>query len=73
MIRMLTTTYGESVISTPSWEIGRAERAHRERDDVHRAAAHRAGEQAASSSARISAGLAPVVGGAGVLLVLASR
>ena len=47
-----------------------AQRAHAERDDVHRAALHRPAEQVGSSSSRISAGVAPVVRRAGVVLVL---
>ena len=46
----------------------RAERAHHVRDDVHRAAAHRAVEQRARPFACASAGLHPVVGRPGVVL-----
>ena len=60
MIRMLTATYG--AVGQLDADLGdrRAERAHRERHHVHRAAAHAAGEQRlrrpVCSSARISAG-----------------
>ena len=40
----------------------RAERAHRERHHVHRAAPHGAAEQVGRASSRISGGVAPVVG-----------
>ena len=42
MIFIDATTYSESVISTPSIGVLGVERAHAERDDVHRAAAHAA-------------------------------
>ena len=41
---------GESEISTPMCEMWRADRAHRERHDVHRAPAHAAVEEAVGSS-----------------------
>ena len=47
----------------------RAERAHRERDHVHRAAAHRAAEEVGHRLAHLGR-VAPVVGGAGVGLAL---
>jgi hypothetical protein len=47
----------------------RAERAHRERHDIHRAPAHRPGEQLAEHLAHLS-GLAPVVGRTRVGLLL---
>ena len=72
MIRIETTTYGESVISTPSWAIAAAERAHAERDHVHGAAAHAAVEELREGLAHLVR-VDPVVGRAGVLLVLASR
>ena len=40
MICIDATTYSESVISTPSIGVSAVERAHAERDDVHRPAAH---------------------------------
>ena len=42
MIRIEATTYSESVISTPNIGLSALERAHAERDDVHRPAAHAA-------------------------------
>ena len=48
----------------------RAERAHRERHDVHRAAAHRAARTAPCSVVAHLGRVAPVVGRAGVLLAL---
>ncbi len=50
---------------------GRAERAHRERDDVQRAAAHRAREERLQLGAHLGR-VAPVVGRAGVVLALAA-
>ena len=49
----------------------RADRAHRERHDVERAAAHRAGVEPEHLGAHLGR-VAPVVGGAGVVLVLAA-
>ena len=51
--------------------IARAERAHRERHDVERAPAHRAGEQLAQLGAH-RVGVAPVVGRPGVLAARAA-
>ena len=48
---------------------GRTQGAHRERDDVHRATAHAAGEQARERCAHLR-GWRPVVGGTGVALAL---
>ena len=56
IVRIDTTTYSESVISTPSFGILGAERAHAERHHVHRAAAHAAAVQVGHRSSRISAG-----------------
>ena len=68
MMRMLATTYGLSVISTPTFEIARAERAHDVGDDVHGPAAHRAVEQRADLPLRLGR-LHPVVGRTGVVLL----
>jgi hypothetical protein len=43
MIRIEATTYAESVISTPNIGLLGVERAHAERDDVHRPAFRRLG------------------------------
>ena len=67
MILMDTATYGESVSCTPTWAIGEPERPHRERDDVHRAPAHRAPEQLGERLAHLLR-VAPVVRGPGVAL-----
>ena len=48
MMCMLTTTYAESVISTPILALGEPNRAHAVGNDVHRAAHHRAREQPVS-------------------------
>src|SRR5664279_5306080 len=53
------------------WGYRRADRAHRERHDVERAAAHRAAEERAQLGLHL-AGVAPVVGWAGVLLARAA-
>ena len=66
MMRIDTTTYGESVSSDAELGDARAERAHREGDDVHRAALH-APANFSLSVARMATGR-PVVGRAGVLL-----
>ena len=55
MMRMLATTYGLSVISTPQRDERRIDRAHAVRDDVHRAPAH-APSNSASIFACASAG-----------------
>ena len=70
MMPMLTTTYGRVGDLHAEPRERAAERSHRERDDVHRAAAH-APANSPSSVSRISGGSRPVVGRAGV--VLASR
>ena len=46
MTRIETTTYSESVISTPNIGFSAFEVAHDERDDVHRAALHAAARRA---------------------------
>ena len=62
MMRMLTTTYGESVSCTPICDIGRADRAHAEREHVHRAALHRAAERDPSGASSHLERIFPVVG-----------
>ena len=54
MIRMLTTTYGRVGDLDADVRDRAAERAHRERDDVHRAAAHAAVEEAVQRRAHLA-------------------
>ena len=67
MIRMFTTTYGESVSCTPICDMRRADRPHAERQHVHRPPAHRAAEQLLQLLAHLE-GILPVVGRTGVVL-----
>ena len=56
MIRMLTTTYGESVISTPIWAMGEPIGPMLNGIDVHRAAPHASRRRAAEHPHFISSG-----------------
>ena len=67
MMRMFTTTYGESVSWTPICDMRRADRPHAERQHVHRPAAHRAVEQLLQLPAHLE-GVDPVVRRPGVVL-----
>ena len=71
MTRIETTTYGESVISTPNIGLRGVQVAHHERDDVHRPAAHRAPVELGHDRLHLLRGH-PVVGGSGVRLVPAA-
>ena len=69
MMRMLTTTYG--TVGNLDPDLLRCElpkRAHRKWHDVHRAAAHAAGEQPVQRRRASRAGVDPVVRRAGVVL-----
>ena len=68
MTRIETTTYAESVISTPNIGLLGLEVAHDERDDVHRATAHRPAVEVGHDRLHLVR-RHPVVGGTGVLLV----
>ena len=68
MIRIEATTYALSVISTPNIGLSALERAHAERDHVHRPAAHAAAVQLGHPGLHLGRGH-PVVGRAGVGLV----
>ena len=65
MIRIEATTYGLSVISTPNMRGRRVERAHTERDHVHRPAAHTAAVQLGQDPFHLGR-VHPVVGRPGV-------
>ena len=71
MIRMLDGDVGRVGELHADVRDRRTERAHRERDDVERAAAHRAGVETQHLGAHLGR-VAPVVGGAGVVFALAA-
>ena len=66
MMRMLTTTYGESVSCTPIRDIGPPTGPMLNGEHIHRAAAHGAVEKAFQLPAHL-VGIYPIIRGAGAV------